>query len=69
MTLGTLADILWACGKEASGVHVSELGMCLVPPEMAERDQMITCVNVETAGARAPAGIAGFPVSDPTGVV
>lgn len=38
MTLRSLADMLWACGKEVSDLRLSPLGVSFLPADMLDTD-------------------------------
>ena len=41
MTLRSLADMLWACGKEVSDLHLSPLGVSFLPADMLVTDSAL----------------------------
>lgn len=57
MTLSTLADVLWACGQEARGLRLSDLGVSVVPEGMIPCRRDVISARVETEGVRTPSGL------------
>lgn len=57
MTLATVADVLWACGKEVTDLYVSDLGVCVLPEDMVERDRVIASAKTDPGGLTTPPGL------------
>lgn len=66
MTLATIADVLWACGKEVTDLHVSDLGICILPESMIELDRVTASAQTDPGGLMAPPGLRMSTSPSPT---